>query len=186
MANKRHAPILVDKEEFKKTGYQLIDTLANFFDGIADRPVTAGLFPKELRHIIEQRPIPQEGTGISQLMEHTADKLIQYSLFNGHPKFMGYITASPAPLGALADMLASAINPNVGAQILSPVATEIEKQTIQWLAELIGLSPTYGGVLVSGGNMANFTGYLAGMRSKIPKRDSSHLPKRGKHLYYLL
>src|SRR5204862_6286503 len=74
-----------------------------------------------------------------------------------------------APIGALADMLAEAVNPNVGAQILSPIATEIEKQTVKWLAEFIGVSPGYGGVLVSGGNMANFTAFLAARTAKATK-----------------
>jgi glutamate/tyrosine decarboxylase-like PLP-dependent enzyme len=82
---------------------------------------------------------------------------------------MGYITSSAAPIGALADLLAAAVNPNVGAQILSPIATEIEKQTVKWLAEFIGVSPNYGGILVSGGNMANFTAFLAARTAKAPK-----------------
>jgi glutamate/tyrosine decarboxylase-like PLP-dependent enzyme len=88
---------------------------------------------------------------------------------NGHPKFFGFITSSAAPIGALADLLAASVNPNVGGQILSPMATEIEKQTIKWLAEFIGVSPNYGGVLVSGGNMANFTAFLAARTAKAPK-----------------
>src|SRR5690606_17574568 len=85
------------------------------------------------------------------------------------PKFLGYITSSPTPIGALADFLAAAVNPNVGANILSPMATAIEKQTVKWLAEFIGVSPTYGGILVSGGNMANLTGFLAARTAKAPK-----------------
>ena len=70
----------------------------------------------------------------------------------------------------MADLLAASVNSNVGAHILSPMATEIEKQTIQWLAEFIGVSPSYGGILVSGGNMANFTAFLAARTAKAPKR----------------
>ena len=66
-------------------------------------------------------------------------------------------------------MLAASVNPNVGAHILSPIATEIEKQTIQWLAELIDVSASYGGILVSGGNMANFTAFLAARTAKSPR-----------------
>jgi glutamate/tyrosine decarboxylase-like PLP-dependent enzyme len=94
---------------------------------------------------------------------------MDHSLLNGHPKFFGYITSSPAPIGALADLLAATVNPNVGANILSPMATAIEKQTIKWLAEFIGVSPTYGGILVSGGNLANFTAFLAARTAKAPK-----------------
>ena len=49
------------------------------------------------------------------------------------------------------------------------MATAIEKQTVIWLAEFIGVSPSYGGVLVSGGNMANFTAFLAARTAKAPK-----------------
>ena len=44
---------------------------------------------------------------------------------------------------------------------LSPAATEIEAQTIRWIAELIGYPTGCGGLLVSGGNMANFVCFLA-------------------------
>ena len=72
------------------------------------------------------------------LLEQTARLLFEHSLFNGHPRFFGYITASPAPIGMLGDLLAAAVNPNVGAWTLSPAATEIEAQTVRWIAELIG------------------------------------------------
>ena len=74
-----------------------------------------------------------------------------------------------APIGAMADLLAASINPNVGAQILSPIATEIEKQTIEWLAEFIGVDSTYGGLLVSGGNMANLTAFFTAITAKTSK-----------------
>jgi glutamate/tyrosine decarboxylase-like PLP-dependent enzyme len=45
--------------------------------------------------------------------------------------------------------------------MLSPAASEIEAQTIRWIAELIGYPTDCGGILVSGGNMANFVGFLA-------------------------
>ena len=41
------------------------------------------------------------------------------------------------------------------------MATEIEAQTIRWIAELIGFPRDAGGLLVSGGNMANFVCFLA-------------------------
>jgi glutamate/tyrosine decarboxylase-like PLP-dependent enzyme len=94
--------------------------------------------------------------------------LIQHSLFNGHPRFWGYVTSSAAPIGALADLLASAINANVGAWQLAPLATEIEAQTVRWIAEFVGYPTDCGGLMVSGGNMANFLGFLAGRRSRTP------------------
>lgn len=48
------------------------------------------------------------------------------------------------------------------------MATAIEKQTVKWLAEFIGVSTSYGGILVSGGNMANLTAFLAARTAKGP------------------
>jgi aromatic-L-amino-acid decarboxylase len=50
------------------------------------------------------------------------------------------------------------------------------------LAELIGVSPTYGGVLVSGGNMANFTAFLAARTAKAPKNIKEEGLKGAKQL----
>jgi len=150
-------------------GYQLIDAIASFIDNIEENQVTAGASPKQLQTVLGTASLPGKGTPAEVLLANATDLLFHHSLLNGHPKFLGYITSSAAPLGALADLLAAAVNPNVGAQILSPIATEIEKQTVKWLAEFIGVSPDYGGLLVSGGNMANFTGFLAGRTAKAPK-----------------
>jgi glutamate/tyrosine decarboxylase-like PLP-dependent enzyme len=138
-------------------------------DTIKIKPVTTGESPKQLQAILGAASLPENSNSAERILLTVSDLLINHSLLNGHPKFFGYITSSPAPIGALADLLASAVNPNVGANILSPIATEIEKQTIKWLAEFIGVDTNYGGILVSGGNMANFTAFLAGRTAKAPK-----------------
>jgi glutamate/tyrosine decarboxylase-like PLP-dependent enzyme len=169
MTHLRNAPILISKEEFKKAGHQLVDTLADFYCDIYSKPVTTGQTPKQVQLVLGSATLPEQGTAVPELCAKAANLLIQHSLFNGHPKFFGYITSSPSPIGALADMLAAAVNPNVGANILSPMATAIEKQTIQWLAEFIGVTPAYGGVLVSGGNMANLNAFLVARTVKAAK-----------------
>ena len=166
---KRKTPIEIDKKKFQKMGYDLIDKVANFIDQIDEKQVTTKKSNKEIASLIGSSKFPENGSSPDALLSKTTDILMENSLLNGHPKFMGYITSSATPIGGLADLLAATINPNVGAQILSPVATEIEKQTIQWLAEFIGVSSNYGGILVSGGNMANFTGFLAARTAKAPK-----------------
>jgi glutamate/tyrosine decarboxylase-like PLP-dependent enzyme len=169
MTENRLNPIEIDKEEFRKIGHQLIDDISDFISSIDKKPVTPNESPSQLEGILRKTSLPENGISSTELITRATDLLLNHSLLNGHPKFMGYITSSAAPIGALGDLLAASINPNVGAHILSPMATEIEKQTVQWLAEFIGLSPNYGGILVSGGNMANFTAFLAARTAKSPK-----------------
>ena len=66
------------------------------------------------------------------------------------------------------DFLAAAVNQNVGSWRLAPLATEIEGQAVRWIAELIGFPDSCGGLLVSGGSMANFVGFLAARVAKSP------------------
>ncbi len=169
MTDNRKTPIEISKEEFQEIGYQLIDKICDFIDTIEERPVTTRESPTQLQKTLGNSPLPENGRSPAELLSKTTDLLFNHSLLNGHPKFLGYITSSAAPIGALADLLAATVNPNVGGQILSPIATEIEKQTVKWLAEFIGVSPDYGGILVSGGNMANFTAFLAARTAKAPK-----------------
>lgn len=186
MSRNRKTPIEISATEFKKMGYQLIDAISHFIGTIDKRPVTTGASSRQVQELIGTSSLPENGTAPGELLLKISDILLNHSLLNGHPKFLGYITSSPAPIGALADLLAAAVNPNVGAQILSPVATEIEKQTVKWLAEFIGVSPNYGGLLVSGGNMANFTAFLAARTAKatdkIKKEGMAGMP--GKLIIY--
>lgn len=167
--NQRFSAIEMSKDEFKKAGHQLVDAISDFMDTIYEKPVTTGETPNQIQKVLGNASLPVQGTKVSELISKTSDLLFDHSLLNGHPKFFGYITSSPAPIGALADLLAASINPNVGANILSPVATAIEKQTVKWLAEFIGISPSCGGILVSGGNMANLTAFLAARTTKAPE-----------------
>ncbi len=155
---------------FREAGHRLVDVLAGFFENIRQRPVTRGEDPATLKQLLAGRSFPEYGLPPGALLSEATDLLLEHSLFNGHPRFQGYITAPAAPVGVLADFLASAINQNMGLQVLSPLATEIEKQTVGWLADFIGLPPGYGGLLVSGGNMANFTAFLAARQAKAPAK----------------
>lgn len=169
MIARRYSPAAISKEEFQKAGHELVDKVASLFDTMSNRPVTPGETPEQLQALLGNTSLPDEGKEAESLLQSATDLLFNHSLFNGHPKFAGYITGSPSPAAVLADMLAAAVNPNAGAQILSPIATEIEKQAIRWLADFIGVPSSFGGLFVSGGNMANFTGFLAGRTIKAPK-----------------
>jgi aromatic-L-amino-acid decarboxylase len=159
---RRSAPIAIGAEHFRRMGHRLVDDIAELLETMPDRRVAPGEIPTEVQELLgADRGLPEDGTDPEVLLKETTDLLFDHSLFNGHPRFFGYITSSPAPLGILGDFLASAINPNVGGWVLSPMATEIERQSVAWIAELIGYPTDCGGLLVSGGNMANMVGLWA-------------------------
>ncbi|MBD3217885.1 MAG: aminotransferase class V-fold PLP-dependent enzyme, partial [candidate division Zixibacteria bacterium] len=179
---KREAPINLDADQFRNLGYNLVDSIAEFLENIHNHPVTSKLTPEEARAKVQaDKRLPDNGTDPAALMNRTVKLLLENSLFNGHPRFWGYITSSPAPIGILSDLLASAVNPNLGGWQLSPIATEIESQAIRWIAEFMGYPADCGGVLTSGGNMANFICFLAA-RKAAAKHDIQSEGLKGANL----
>jgi glutamate/tyrosine decarboxylase-like PLP-dependent enzyme len=163
----RKAALAIDGATFRSIGHRLVDQIGDFLAVLPNGPVTPGESPETVRSLLETGlGIPESGADASELVSNTADLLFAHSLFNGHPRFFGYITSGAAPIGMLADFLAAAVNSNVGAWKLAPLATEIEAQTVRWIADFIGYPTACGGLLVSGGNMANFVGLLAARTAK--------------------
>jgi len=164
---KRDAPADLSGDTFRALGHALVEQIADFYDSLPSRPLTRSREPQDIRALLGDTSLPEHGTDAAELLHAFAPLFFDNSLHNGHPRYLGYINASAAPIGALGDLLAAAVNSNVGAWGLSPIATEIEKQTIRWLGELIGY-PGGGGIMVSGGNMANLVGFWAARRAMAP------------------
>jgi aromatic-L-amino-acid decarboxylase len=165
----RKAPLAMPPGEFREIGHRLVDEIADRLARLPEGLVTPDESPAEVRKALgAEQPLPAAGTDAGRLVSETTGLLFDHSSFNGHPRFLGYITSSPAPIGMFGDFLAAALNQNVGAWRLAPLATEIEGQVVRWIAELIGFPAGGGGLLVSGGNMANFACFLAARAAKAP------------------
>lgn len=163
----RTTPLHMDAESFRRAGHRLVDELADLMDTLRDRPVAPGRTVEQIRATLDfDAPLPDRGGDPEALLAEATRLLVENSTFNGHPRFFGYITAGPAPIGVLADLLASGVNPNVGGWPLSPMASEIEVQTIRWISELVGFPTTGRGILTSGGNVANMLGFWAARAAK--------------------
>lgn len=160
--SQRRAPLAMDGDEFRRVGHELVDTVAELLASVPERPVTTNESPDAIRRLLDaDEPLSEGASDAGDTLRSAAELLVNHSLFNGHPRFFGYITSSPAHIGILGDLLAAAVNANAGAWQLSPMATEMEAQAVRWIADLIGYPRDCGGLFVSGGNMANFVGLLA-------------------------
>ena len=106
-ANKstRRTPLDMDAATFRALGHRLVDDVAAFLETLPARPVTRSQRPSGVREALGLGgPLPEHGTDPAALLEGTAPLLFEHSLFNGHPRFFGYITSSPAPIGILGEL----------------------------------------------------------------------------------
>ena len=164
----RRSVLDMSADEFRSVGHELVDRIAAFYESLGSRRLTPAELPDDVRALLGGDELPARGTDAAALLADVAPMLFDHSLHNGHPRFMGYITSSGAPIGALADLLAAAVNANVAKWDLSPLASEMESQAVRWLAQLTGYDPGCSGLLVSGGNMANFLAFVAARTAKVP------------------
>ena len=112
----RTAPLEMTSDQFRSLGHDLVDRIADFLACIRTHPVTRAESPEEVRAALDAtRVLPEEGQDPKVLLRDATALLLEHSLFNGHPRFYGYITSSAAPIGILSDLLAAAVNANVGA-----------------------------------------------------------------------
>ena len=131
------------------------DLVQEFLERLPELPVDRPRTIDEVRSVVA-KPIPEEGLDDRQLIDYLREVVFSASMYPGHPGFLAYIVGAGNPHGAIADLVAGAINQNVGGWRLSPGATELELYLTTWFANLFGLPEGAGGLVMSGGSMANF------------------------------
>ena len=122
---------------------------------LRDLPVTNRVAVHDVREAMAIE-VPDEAMAEDDLFAYLHDMVFEHSMYPGHPRFMAYISGSGTVPGVAADLLAAGLNMNVGGWLLSPSASEIERHLTATFARWFGLPAEAGGILVSGGAMANF------------------------------
>ena len=147
-------------EGARSFGGEVVELWAELLERLPELPVGRRLTADEVRAAVT-RPVPAEGLSRAELLEYLRMLAFEGSTYPGHPGFVAYISGTGTIPGAAADLLAAALNQNVGGWRLSPAATEIEQHLMRWMAGRLGLPGTAGGMITSGGAMAAFIGLKA-------------------------
>ena len=147
----------MDAQEFRRIGHAVIDRLATYFDTLDEQRVFPEVDPDALAALYDE-PVPRAGEPAESVLAELEEKLYPYCVHTGNGGYLGLITASPLPIGVLADTIASALNQNLALYSIGPGAVALERRTVRWLCDLAGYGPGAGGNLTSGGMTANLIG----------------------------
>ncbi len=135
-----------------------VDLWQELLERLPDMPVSGRWTAKEI-HDAVAIDVPDAPMSDDALFAYLHDVIFERSELSGHPRFMAYISGAGTVPGAVSDLLAAGLNANVGGWQLSPAASEIELHLMRWFAaELFGFPEGAGGLVLSGGAMANFVG----------------------------
>lgn len=149
-------------DQIRETGHQMLDDMFTHFETLRDQPVWQQIPESTKKSLVED--LPMDGTPIKAVYQQFQKDIFPYPTGNIHPRFWGWVMTNGSATSMLADMLASGMNPHLAGYEQS--ASLVEKIVIDWLAKLIGFPETSGGLLVSGGTMANLNGLAVARNAK--------------------
>lgn len=136
-----------------------LDGFAHIADGAAWRPV-----PDAVKASLAQ-PVPRSPEPLADVYSEFQTTIEPFENGNRHPRFLGWVHGNGTPSGMLAEMLAAALNANVGGREHS--AVYVERAVIAWSAEIFGFPPTASGILTSGTSLANLIAVLVARGEKL-------------------
>ncbi|MFI1177226.1 pyridoxal phosphate-dependent decarboxylase family protein [Streptomyces melanogenes] len=126
--------------------------VADYLVRLPELPVTRPV-PDAHRRVLAAGSLPDDGQDLGGLLDFVHESVAPYPTGNGHPAFFAWINSPPSPPGVIAELLACAINATCG--MGEHALMDLERGVVRDLAALAGLPTTTGGVLTSGGSMAN-------------------------------
>ena len=123
-------------------------------------------------------PLPDDGTGAPPALAELAERARPTATRSSGPRFFHFVVGGTTPAALGADWLTSAFDQMAFSFTSSPLAVRLETIAVDWLRELFELPTEFGGVLVTGATMANFTG-LAAARGWWAERSGIDVDEQG-------
>ncbi|MDX6272562.1 MAG: aromatic-L-amino-acid/L-tryptophan decarboxylase [Acidobacteriota bacterium] len=160
----RASSLDITDEAFGELAARAVELVSDYFRGVSASPVLTHTAASELAAQFDA-PLPDAPDALDVVFADCR-RIFEGSRHSGHPRFFGYVASPATPAGAFADLIASALNQNVPAWRSSPAATHVEKTVVGWLAQLVNYTEGAGGLLTSGGSMANLNALYVAHRTK--------------------
>jgi glutamate/tyrosine decarboxylase-like PLP-dependent enzyme len=178
----------IDVAELRQLGTQVADAIADYHARLDGRAVLPDVSPDEVAARFAGE-LPELGESPEALVADWRERVAPLLTAVGSPRHFAYVNGSGAMIGIFAEALAACTNTNAGAWKLGPAATEIERQCLRWIARFVGYPEEAGGVLLSGGTMANFAALLTALRHVAPYDSTpdglQDGARRGRFLVYM-
>jgi len=170
----------LDREQRRKLGYRLIDSINDYFSSLPERNVQ---LPLEERTFGQLKDLmPEIGESAEAVLDEATRELIDKGFHVPSANYFGLMNPTPTYISVLAEALVAALNPQLATLARSQLASKIESETVRWIAERVGWCKITGGkkpcdetrkgcdgTFTSGGNEANFTALALALAAYFPE-----------------
>lgn len=155
----------MDPYEFRKSAYQIIDFIVEYYQTIEEFPVKSQSIPGEILGQLKKNA-PEDPESIQRIMEDFREIVLPGITHWQSPGFHAYFTANTSFPSILGDLLSSALGVQGMIWETSPAATELEERMMQWLRDSCGLPSGFQGVIQDTGSTANLVALLTARERK--------------------
>jgi len=149
----------MDAQDFRRLGYQLVDWIADYREGLERLPVMSQAQPGDIRAAFPDHP-PQQGGRMAQALAVLERDVMPGITHWNHPSFFAYFPSNTSYASILGDLAASGIGAQGMSWQTSPAATEVEEVVMDWLRQMVDFSPAFTGVIHDTASTATFTALL--------------------------
>lgn len=118
------------------------------------------------RSLVE--PLPESGRPYEELLDLVFQRVVTKGFGTAGPGYLAYIPGGGIVHSAVADFIADAVNRYVGVFAAAPGLAQLEANVVRWFCDIVGYPATAGGILTSGGSLANFSALVTARRELLP------------------
>src|SRR4030095_4351605 len=157
-------------DQFRSAMHRVADLVADYLEGVGDRPVVPAVSPGEVGRVLPVSP-PEEPEPVETILDDYL-RVIEPNLTHwNHPGFFAYFAITGSGPGILGETLAAALNVNAMLWRTSPAATELEERVCEWLARMMDLPPELRGHINDTASSSSLVA-LAAARHRLPGLDA--------------
>ena len=160
--------------ELREWGHRLVDWVADYLEGVGDRPVLAEVEPGRVRAGLTPAA-PVRGEPLEALFDDFRSVVMPGITHWNHPAFFAYFAVSGSGPGILGELLAAALNVNAMVWKASPAATELEQVTLDWLRAFVGLPAGFTGTINDTASISTFHALAAARERGLPEAGAAGL-----------
>ena len=149
-------PLEPNPEEMRALGDGALDLLVRFVEGLPTASSADLDGALELGRELRATPPPEEPVPFERALA-TVERAAAKAIETAGPGYLAYIPGGGLFTSAIGEFLAQGLNRYTGISSVAPGLAAIEAGVIDWLCDLFDLPEGSGGILTTGGSLANFS-----------------------------
>lgn len=147
-------------EEFRRSGHQFVDWIADYFENIEKYPVRSRVEPGDVKKLVPAVP-PSRGEDMDGIFADFERIIMPGVTHWQHPGWFAYFPANNSPASVLGELLTAGLGAQCMLWQTSPAAAELEEVVVDWLRQMIGLPDGFSGVIQDTASTATLCALLS-------------------------